>query len=312
MLGKDDGDYSKQSGTKSELSSYAQPTLLDKLARQQQSTQDPIRLLVIGDSLAVGIGCIEEFDKTKDNSWSLALVENISAASSKEEEYTKLTSPVFPQTLAKTLSSKFSRPVHWRSGGVDGGDVNDIRKYCMDIIRQECASHGKNSFKIWSPYTPGPPDIIVVLFGMNDLKNLVSLNIIPKVIRAKDEEGEGGGIAGHFRHGMEALIDDIRSLAPNAYIVFPQLPIQTFHKNSIVNILPLGVFVDTMMGFWEGQKRRVMEGRAGQHGRKGTINKRNTMYIQLDAKEIADWYTLDSDTFERSDGIKDDILISAG
>jgi hypothetical protein len=116
------------------------------------------------------------------------------------------------------------------------------------------------------------------------------------------------------------LIDDIRTYAPNAYIVFPQLPIQTFHKNSIVNILPLGMFVDFMMGFWEGQKRRVMEGRKRT---KGTISERNTMYIDLDAKEIADWYDSNKDSNDQQsnepdisgsesyDDIKDDILISA-
>ena len=313
MLGKDDGDYSKISSTK--LSSQTQtalPTLLDKLARQNQLEKDPIRLLVIGDSLAVGIGCLEEFDEAKDNSWPMALVENTSTFSTKDEKCTKLQSPVFPQILAKALSFEFKQPVHWRSGGVDGGDVNDIRKFCMDIIRQECAAHGEQSFKIGSPYKSGPPDIIVVLFGMNDLKNLVSLNIIPQIFRGKDEKGGGGGIAHHFRHGMEALIDDIRSFAPNAYIVFPQLPIQTFHKNSIVNILPLGVFVDTMMGFWEGQKRRVTEGRASRERRKIAISPRNTMYIDLDAKEIADWYTPDNGWVENCDGVNDDILISAG
>jgi hypothetical protein len=96
---------------------------------------------------------------------------------------------------------------------------------------------------------------------MDDLKNLVPLNIIPRILRNDDTEDGGGGIAHHFRRGMEALISDIRSYAPNACIVFPQLPIQTFHKDSIVNILPLGVFVYTMIGFWKGQKRRVMEGR---------------------------------------------------
>ncbi|KAL3779750.1 hypothetical protein ACHAWO_003460 [Cyclotella atomus] len=308
MLGKDDGDY-KESRVNDGARGAAQPSLLAKVARHPQN-QDPIRVLVIGDSLAVGIGCVEVFDPLKNNDVPMTLVENVVPTSKRSSKL----QPVFPKMLARTLSSQFQQPVHWRSGGVDGGDVNDIRKYCMDIIRQECAAADKSS-TLGSSYNQGPPDIICVLFGMNDLKNLVSLNIIPRMFRSDSAEDGGGGIAHHFRRGMEALISEIRSYAPNAYIVFPQLPIQTFHKNSIVNILPLGVFVDTMIGFWEGQKRRVMEGKK----KGGYVGERNTIYIDLEAKEIADWYCTDNDNIDDSmtavecyGDIKDDILISAG
>ncbi|KAL3793756.1 hypothetical protein HJC23_013318 [Cyclotella cryptica] len=307
---------------KGEVISTAFPSLLEKLA---ENNKDPLRVLVIGDSLAVGIGCIEVFDPTKVNSTPMALVENITPLP-QQVKSNKSQTPVFPQMLARTLSYYCHRPVHWRSGGVDGGDINDIRKFCMDIIRHECAAanNGRNSIKLQNadrPYLSGPPDIIVVLFGMNDLKNLVSINFLPQIFHRDKAEDGGGGIAYHFRRGMEALINDIRSYSPNAYIVFPQLPIQTFHKNSIVNILPLGVVVDSMVGYWEGQKRRVME---GKNRKKGTISERNTMYIDLDAKEIADWYSTNNrevngnNLTERNvianecyDDIQDDVLISA-
>lgn len=310
MLGKDDGDYKESKLADGTRKRAAQPSLLEKVSRQHQN-QDPIRVLVIGDSLAVGTGCVEVFDPMKNNDVPMTLVENLHPSS---KQSSKLQPPVFPQMLARTLSSQFQQPVHWRSGGVDGGDVNDIRKYCMDIIKQECDAADKAS-TLGSSYTQGPPDIIVVLFGMNDLKNLVSLNIIPRMFKSDDAEDGGGGIAHHFRRGMEALIYDIKSYAPDAYIVFPQLPIQTFHKNSIVNILPLGVFVDTMIGFWEGQKRRVMEGKK----KRGRVSERNTIYVDLEAKEIADWYCIDNDDEENGmtaaecyDDIRNDSLISAG
>ena len=294
ILNKEDRNFKQEE----DIHSNAMPTLLDKLLHRPKNS-DPIRVLVIGDSLGVGIGCLEVFDPKKNNSWPMALVENIP-----KHETSNLRSPVFPQILARTLSSQFNEPVHWRSGGVDGGDINDINKFCMDIIRQECASAGVRIACNNCHYTSGPPDIVVVLFGMNDMKNLVSLNLIPQIFGR--DSNSTGGIANLFRNGMEALIKNIREYAPNTIIVFPQLPIQTFHKNSIVNIFPLGVFVDAMMGYWERQKRRVME---------GTNPKSNALYIDLHAKEIADWYCPKGSADLSSEchgGIKSDILISAG
>ena len=314
MFGKDDGDFQSSYTTTDDINKNSIPTLIKKVLHPEQN-KDPIRIVVIGDSLAVGIGCIEVFDSTKTNESPYRLVEN-TAPVIEHDTKNNLQAPVFPQILARTLSSQFNRPVHWRSGGVDGGDVNNIRKFCMDIIRQEAdSSNNGNGARIGPLYVSGTPDIIVVLFGMNDLKNLVSLNMIPQMFRRDKNVDGGSGIAHHFRRGMEALIGEIQLYAPNAYIVFPQLPIQTFHKNSIVNIVPLGVFVDTMMGFWEGQKRRVMEGtRRG----KNSVSERNTMYIDLNPKEIACWYCVDkanddgASTSKYYDHVRDDILISAG
>ena len=70
-----------------------------------------------------------------------------------------LKGPVFPQSLARTLSYHFQQPVQWRSAGVDGGDINDIRSFCMDIVKEKCDTKKGSTV-----------DIIVVLFGMNDLK----------------------------------------------------------------------------------------------------------------------------------------------
>eukprot|EP00957_Ditylum_brightwellii_P140263 10687852-Ditylum_brightwellii.AAC.1 len=65
--------------------------------------------------------------------------------------------PAFPKAFAKTLSQRLGHPIHWRSAGVDGGDVNDISKFCLDIIREE-TSAGRT------------PNAVVLLCGTNDLK----------------------------------------------------------------------------------------------------------------------------------------------
>jgi len=264
------------------------PSLIKKLAMNKK--QDPIRILVIGDSLAVGIGCIDIFDDEKNQSIPMTLVEKTSLDDDdderrKQEKETALSlspkqGPVFPQILARTLSYSFNQPVHWRSAGVDGGDVNDIRKFCMDVLKKECVRDPKELKKLPLNYNSGPPDVIVCLFGMNDLKKLLSVNPFRKLFKQGNEKGKG--IAHGFRSGMESLLLEIHKYAPDAYVLFPALPIQTFHKNSIINIVPLGLLVDSVMVFWEGQKKRVAEiwHRKGRHG----------IYTDLTAKEIASWY----------------------
>jgi len=225
------------------------PSLLRKLNTAKHSTtKDPIRVLVIGDSLAIGIGCIEQFSK-KSHSLPPTLVENTEAKSYLRQ------GPVFPQVLARTLSRHFQLPVQWRSAGVDGGDVDDIRSFCLDVVKQEC--------------TQGV-DIVVVLFGMNDLKRLLPDN--PFRLSSFKQIMPDVGALSQFRNGIEMLLSDIRSHAPNAVVVFPELPFQT-------NIFPLGLMMDGLVGVWERLKKMVVKGRS------------NTMYLELDAKEISDLYS---------------------
>ncbi|KAL7508875.1 hypothetical protein ACHAXN_005948 [Cyclotella atomus] len=144
MLGKDDGDG---------IRSAAQPSLLAK---------DPIRVLVIGDSLTVDMGSVEVFDPLKNND-VLRWLKNVVPTS-------KIQPPVFP--LERFLHNSNSLYI----GEMEAWMVH-----------------------LGSYYTQGTPDIICVLFGMDDLKNLVPLNIIPRILRNDDTEDGGGGIAHHFR-----------------------------------------------------------------------------------------------------------------
>ena len=219
------------------------PSLLRKLiltehqSSSSNNDKDPIRILVIGDSLAIGVGCIETFHVAQDN--SLALIENTGAGVDRQ-------GPVFPQVLARTLSRCFRLPVQWRSAGVDGGDVYDIRSFCLDIVKQECSTKGV--------------DIVVVLFGMNDLKRLFF-----------DKETQVVGGLNQFRQGIEMLLADIRSHAPGAVVVFPEIPYKT-------STFPLGLMMDCLVGLWERLKKMVVRGR------------RNAMYLEINSKEIFHLY----------------------
>ena len=88
---------------------------------------------------------------------------------------------------------------------------------------------------------------------------------------------------------MEDMISEIRKYAPNASIVFPALPVQMFHKNSVVNILPLSLFLDAICGFWDSQKKLVAD-----------RSPSNVIHLELSAREIVGWYDNDDEDMSES------------
>ena len=227
------------------------------------------RVVVIGDSLAIGIGCVETFDSNKNQAIPMYRVENMSKMANLQNKDN--CGPVFPKVFAQTLSRRLRRRVRWRSAGVDGGDVDDIRHFCAGVVQEE-AEKDK------------PPDVVVIICGINDLKKSVSNPFKSKTVRG-------------FRASLETLISEIRLYAPNTSIVFPALPVQTFHKNSAVNIFPLSFFLDAMIGFWDSQKKLVAD------------KSDSVMYLGLTTREILAWY--DRDETDINDDIRGKMLISS-
>ncbi|KAL3756793.1 hypothetical protein ACHAWU_008897 [Discostella pseudostelligera] len=258
--------------------------LAKKVFSHPSNDRNPIRILVIGDSLAIGTGCVDRFDIEKTNAMPMALIENNVAKSRSAMDANRLRQgPVFPRILARTLSYHIHRPVQWRSAGVDGGSVSDVQTFCMDVVKQEQAKG---------------IDVIVVLFGMNDLKKHLSVNPFLNLLQNRQEVHGGKGVAG-FRLEMDRIISEIHACAPDALVVFPALPIQPFHKNSIINIFPLGLMVDTFVGLWERQKKIA------------AISRDNAVYVDLKAKEIAEWYTpKNAHNGDICDDIEEDVLLS--
>jgi len=153
------------------------------------------------------------------------------------------------------------------------------------------------------------------------LKKLVTTNPMQHLFRSSsssEDAIEDGTITNRFRNGIEAFLSDVRSYAPNALVVFPAMPIQPFNKNSIINIFPLGLMIDAVLGVWERQKQIVASNSQG-----------NTLFLELKTKDIAEWYSLingkygstvnslarDHDDFhviaDFDDEFKDDVLLSA-
>jgi len=248
-----------------------QLSVIANLSHKKKKEQ---KVVVIGDSLAVGIGSIEQFDENKNSTLPMFRVERLSRDEKplNSASLDKHVSPVFPQVFAQTLANRLQQRVRWRSAGVDGGDVSDILLFCSGIIEEEAR-------------TDHPPDVVVVICGMNDLKKSIS-----NPFRSKSASG--------FRSSMEKMIDEIRKHAPNASIVFPALPVQMFHKNSVVNILPLSLFIDTIVGFWDSQKKLVAD-----------RSPSNVMHLGLSAKEIVGWYDHDDDDDDDHE-VESNILIA--
>lgn len=194
------------------------PPLKAPIASKNMHTQ---KIIVIGDSLACGVGSVNRWDTHQLNYKSNA-----------EEEQD---GPVLPRIFAHTLAQRWQCKVQWRCAGVVGGCVEDIRRECMDVIRQEVRSGN-------------PPDVVVVLCGMNDMKLLMT----HPWTRAMS--------AYSFRKHLVQFCEEIRQEAPMAQVVLPALPISCIYEstNSLLhNTYPLTIFLDYWIRFWDLQKHYV-------------------------------------------------------
>jgi lysophospholipase L1-like esterase len=216
------------------------------------SHEKPIgSLVVIGDSLAVGLGSVNVYDAAKNNSMPFYRIENIDAERTEKDA----PGPVFPRVLAETLAYRYKSNVRWRSAGVDGGDVALIQEFCFGIIEEEVAKGEK-------------PDVVVILCGVNDLKYFVS----------NPFQGAGPRI---FRRRLDELIQKIQyTCGPHTKIVIPMFPTQMFRANSPLNIFPLNFFLDGIVGFWDSQKKLVAD----------RYRSDNVLYVGLRPSEILEWY----------------------
>ena len=228
LVGKNNNNDNKNAADLEE-SSFFSTTTISRHRQQQQQQQAPQlveRLIVIGDSLAIGMGSVDVFDAEKNNSVPYCRIENL-----KKNHLGP--SPVFPRVLAETLANKQTNnvSVHWRSAGVDGGDVQFIKDFCLGVIQEE-VDQGR------------PPDVVLILCGINDLKYYIANPLSSPGPRA-------------FKARLKDLIENIKELAPNTKVVLPSVPVQMIHKNSPLNIFPLNFFLDTIVGFWDSQSTYI-------------------------------------------------------
>lgn len=238
---------------------------------RSKTIEELSRVCVIGDSLAVGLGSVNAFDVKGPQPYYR--IEHLTPTdvsklntSTPILEIDKDQPPEFPRAFARSLASHRNAPVSWRSAGVDGGTVNHISEFCKGVVEEEVA---KNS----------PPDVVVIICGANDLKAFIAHPM-------------DGNSARRFRNNLTKLIVDIRKLSPGTKIILPALPTQVFHKNSPLNVFPLGMFIDTIAGFWDSQKKLVAD----------QFPSDDVMYAGVSAADVRDWYAKE-DTLISADGV---------
>ena len=213
---------------------------------------DTESVVVIGDSLAVGLGTVDQYDRNKTNDIPFHRIENIGDPTLHQGEQ----GPAFPQSFAKTLAQRLQKRVTWRSAGVDGGDVPLIQKYCLSVIKEE-VQRGR------------VPDVVVILCGANDMKYFLS------------NPFQRSNWPRAFRSKLTNLIAEIRDLAPNTTVVLPAFPTQMIHKNSPLNVFPLGFLLDSMVGFFDSQKKFVAD----------CFPSEGVLYLGLSPREVGRWYS---------------------
>ena len=185
----------------------------------------PDRVVVLGDSLAIGIGSVNQFESYRPLYFR---AENI-ADNDDNKNKNVLPGPVFPRVFASALATQRQKPVYWRSAGVDGGDTNDISEYCLGVIEEEVEKGT-------------PPDVLLLILGVNDLKYFCGNPL------------KHGG-PHEFRSSLTQLILDVRKISPKTKVVLPGL--RLFHQKSPFNVIPLTFFLDRVLGFWDDQKKLV-------------------------------------------------------
>ena len=223
------------------------------------TNREYLNVVVIGDSLACGIGCVNIWDKDAPYA-PKKRIEFLSSDRKKNvidpndhKSHNSSNGPVFPRIFARTLSHRLQYPVMWRSAGVDGGDVLDIQTHCMGVIEEE-VQRGQS------------PDVVIVLCGLNDLKKIIAKPFCKPWAKS------------HFQSGLMKVVNDIHTFAPESKILFPALPTCKLDKKSIVNIFPLSFFLDIMISIWDWQKKCVAD------------SSPSTTYLGLTMKDIAEWY----------------------
>jgi len=95
-----------------------------------------VRLLILGDSLARGVGCLDA-------------------------------SPVLPSTVAKVLSLALNADVEWRAEGLIGGTVSDIHTKYLPIISEELTAQEADP-------ESNTEIVIVIICGVNDWKTMLT------------------------------------------------------------------------------------------------------------------------------------------
>ena len=118
----------------------------------------------------------------------------------------------------------------WRSAGVDGGATEDIAKHLLNAVQDE-VDKGQAL------------DVVVVLTESNDLKHVLN----------------GSALVKGFRINLMMLVDQIKAISPTTKAACPTLPTCCMDQKSILNVFPLSIRLDSIMGLQDAEKITVVD-----------------------------------------------------
>ena len=171
--------------------------------------------------------------------------------------------PPLPRVFAEVLADATGRPVEWRAFGKKAADVKRIREEVVPAARAAFLEEGKKT-------TEKPPDVILILCGVNDLKHAFS-GRTPEAFRrelrlAVLETRAAFAARDDERFTKTRGAKDVRAIAarddrgkqfltpgPGPVVVLPGMPMQ------LVTAFPppLSLAAVAAGDAWDAQKRKV-------------------------------------------------------
>lgn len=179
-----------------------------------------VKLLLIGDSLACGVGCEHE---TGVNS-----------------------SPELPRVLAKTLSYALQQEVQWCSAGIVGATTDEIRKKVLvDVIS------GENLSRLVEKNSDNDVLIVVVLCGFNDLKT--SFQKFPYIDGASNFKTNLKLLTDDIKQWSTTKFSECQ-------IFFPAIPMKCSTSDPAFSFKsPLKDLIVYLSWIWDNQKKKLAQ-----------------------------------------------------
>lgn len=205
-----------------------------------------IKLVIVGDSLAFGIGC----DEPKSG-------------------------PILPKFLARVISTALNADVDWISDGIIGGTVSEIRNNVLPAIKSKLieSCSRENYDEDVSIHQTKTELIVIVICGLNDWKEMLekfpfgfgnrktTISIIIYITLIKFITARTGPVS--FKDDLSRLVDEITQVGQQTHmpckVFLPSMPLACTLSDPQCSfrIAPLHFIVSTICWIWDLQKHAV-------------------------------------------------------
>uniref|UniRef100_A0A0G4IBD2 SGNH hydrolase-type esterase domain-containing protein n=1 Tax=Chromera velia CCMP2878 TaxID=1169474 RepID=A0A0G4IBD2_9ALVE len=189
---------------------------------KEKERNPPLRVLFVGDSLVLGIGC--------------------ELARYKEE------GPVLPRAFCERLAERTGRNVVWQAISKNGADVQTVHKTLFSEVKTACLQVAKGEGGAekmrgeGKDDKEGGADVCVIVCGLNDMKDTIVHRRSPR----------------EFRTALSNLVSALHGeVGPNCAIILPALPVEVCTS---FNVFPVFHLIRSAMALWDLQKVGVLHG----------------------------------------------------